>query len=168
MLNSAAFRLASLIVFVVTGITAMTREPASASVPPGRACSVSAAPILPPITAPPAKKEETLVLEVTGYTSTKDQTDGDPCIIKHRINICRLKRQGHNICASNVLPEGTRIRIEGIPGECTVMDTMPSDRTRNIDWYYGQDPKSNPKGPLWRKAMAIGRQDRKVTIISTP
>jgi len=195
MLNSAALRLALLVATVFIGIAAIGYEPTSASVANGRACSASAAPtapissvtapfapiahpiapvMTPPpkrIPAPPAHKGKTLVLEVSAYTSTKGQTDGDPCIIKRRINICRLKRQGHNICASNVFPEGTRVRIEGvkeIDGICTVMDSMASDRTRNIDWYFGEDPKDNPKGPLWKKAMAVGRGDHKVTVISTP
>lgn len=194
MLNSAALiRLTLLVLVVFMGIAAIGYEPASASVATGRACSVSAVPMTPitaPVTpvAPPIKpvvaaptkrvvttapmhKGKTLVLEVSAYTSTKGQTDGDPCIIKHKINICRLKRQGHNICASNVFPEGTRVRIEGvkeIDGICTVMDTMASDRTHNIDWYFGQDPKSDPKGPLWKKARAVGRHDRKVTVVSTP
>lgn len=195
MLNSAALRLALLVALIFIGVAVIGYEPASASSATGRACSVGAAPKVPiaavaapvaPITppadpvvaapikripAPPAHKGKTMVLEVSAYTSTKGQTDGDPCIIKHRINICLLKRQGHNICASNVFPEGTRVRIEGvkeIDGICTVMDTMASNRTRNIDWYFGQDPKHDPKGPLWRKARAVGRSDRRVTVVSTP
>lgn len=193
MLNSAALlRLALLVIFTFIGIAAIGHEPASASIATGRTCSINAAPMAPiaavvtpvaPIAPPiepvvttpikripaaPVQEGKTLMLEVTGYTSTESQTDADPCIIKGRINICRLKRQGHNICASNVFPKGTRVRIDGIDGACTVMDTMPSDQTRDIDWYFGQDPENDPQGPLWRKAMAVGRHDRKVTVISTP
>ena len=191
MLNSAAFRLALLVVFTFVGIAAIGYEPASASVVTGRACSVSAspkapittvaatiAPIATPIKpivaapikrtpAPPVRKGKTLVLEVTGYTSTKSQTDGDPCIGSHLINICARKRRGEHLCASNVFPIGSRVHIDGL-GTCTIADHMASDRTRNIDWYFGQDPKNDPKGPLWKKARAIGRRDRKVTVVTTP
>jgi len=189
MLNSAALRLTVLVIFAIFGIAVMNHEPAAASNATGRACSVSAAPMAPitapvapiaqpiePVVAPPTKripvppahKGKTLMLEVTGYTSTKGQTDKDPCIIKHRINICQLWRQGHNICASNVFPEGTRVSIDGLEGVYTVMDTMPRDQTRDVDVYFGKDRENDPKGPLWRKARAVGRHDRKVTVVSTP
>lgn len=188
MLNSAALRLALLVAFVFMGIAAIGNESASASIATGRACSVSAAPIaavaapmapiappIKPVVAAPIKripaprvhKGKTLVLEVTGYTSTKSQTDGDPCVGSHLINICARKRRGEHLCASNVFPIGSRVHIDEL-GTCTIADHMASDRTRNIDWYFGQDPKSDPKGPLWKKARAVGRRDRTVTVISTP
>lgn len=174
--NSAVLRLVVLSLFTVVGIAAISHEPTLAAIPTGRTCSISATPMAPIVAvatpvapiAPPAHRRKTLLIKVTGYTSTEDQTDGDPCIIRHRINICQLKREGRNICASNVFREGTQVSIEGIAGVCTVMDTMPRDKKQNIDVYFGQDPKDDPKGPLWEKAMAVGNRYREVTVISTP
>jgi 3D (Asp-Asp-Asp) domain-containing protein len=197
MLNSAASRLAVMILLAIIGIAVINRESASASTAPGRACSVQVAPIVTTPAEPVAtvqkiksvktvkavipatsttkathrfqlvshRKGKTMMLEVTGYTSTKSQTDGDPCIGSHLINLCARKARGESLCASNVFRIGTRVHVEGL-GTCTVADHMNDRYQRNIDWYFGQDSQGSKTKR--KRAMNIGRRDRKVTIVSTP
>ena len=122
--------------------------------------------------APPMRKlgveviRVPLMLEVSGYTSTEAQTDGDPCIASDMSNICTRKAHGELLCAaSRNFPLGTRVHVEGL-GTCTVVDYMNERYVMHVDWYFGQDAEG--ENVRYRRAMKIGRQHRRVRILSIP
>lgn len=135
----------------------------------GRACSVPAAPILAPkpiteapttkpkpVTPPKAPKlKKTMILEISGYSSTKDQTDDTPCIAAHRIDICSRKAAGEKLCATNVVPIGTTLAIDGL-GTCTVADHMAKRMDHHVDWYFTSR----------KAAKQFGRKNRTVTVVT--
>ena len=105
------------------------------------ACATSSP---PPIVAPPAPKLEMvneLAVTATAYNSVVAQTDSDPTMTAHGV---RLKPGMQVIAVSRDLEalglgEGVRVRIEGLPGEWTVVDRMARRWKRRIDVYMGLD-----------------------------
>ena len=96
-------------------------------------------PAAPP--PPPRARLDSAVVTASAYNSTPEQTQGDP----H--DTASGTRLSPGMKALAVSPDllaagldyGTKVRIEGVDGEWTVVDRMPSDRSRAIDLYFGQD-----------------------------
>jgi 3D (Asp-Asp-Asp) domain-containing protein len=91
-----------------------------------------------------SKGERSLVVEATAYNSLPEQTDGDPQIGAWGD---RLRPGMRAIAVSRDLLElglvrGTRVRIEGLRGEFTVLDKMHRRWRRKIDIYMGKDRKA--------------------------
>lgn len=82
-----------------------------------------------------ARKEPTyLTAELTMYNAgVPAQTDASPCISASGDNICSLIAKGTNVCASNFLPLGVRIRVKDL-GECVILDRMATRYSTRIDW----------------------------------
>jgi 3D (Asp-Asp-Asp) domain-containing protein len=83
------------------------------------------------------------VLEVTAsaYNAVPEQTDGDPNIAAWGD---RLKPGVRAIAVSRDLlkmgmTRGTRVRIDGLPGEYRVMDKMAKRWRKKIDIFMGND-----------------------------
>lgn len=72
-------------------------------------------------------------LTVTAYSSTPDQTDGDPCTTANGFNVCRHNTE--NVIAANFLPFGTRVRFPEAFGDriFIVQDRMNARYTRRAD-----------------------------------
>jgi 3D (Asp-Asp-Asp) domain-containing protein len=90
---------------------------------------------------PPRARLDTAVVAASAYNSTPAQTQGDP----HDTASGRRLEPGMKALAvspdllADGLEFGTKVRIDGVDGEWTVLDRMPSDRRRAIDLYFGQD-----------------------------
>ena len=85
--------------------------------------------------------ERTLVVEATAYNSLPGQTQGDPNLAAWGD---RLRPGMKAIAVSRDLLDlglvrGTRVRIEGLRGEFTVLDKMHRRWRRKIDIYMGED-----------------------------
>lgn len=78
------------------------------------------------------------VTVITGYTSSRGETDATPCIAADGTNICARLAGGENICASNRHAFGTQLVIDGL-GVCTVADRTHRRHSGRIDWYFGTD-----------------------------
>jgi 3D (Asp-Asp-Asp) domain-containing protein len=81
-----------------------------------------------------------LLVEATAYNSVVGQTEGDPAIGAWGD---RLDPGIRSVAVSNDLVElgmkrGTRVRIEGLPGEFVVLDRMPPQWQRRIDIHMGE------------------------------
>lgn len=81
-----------------------------------------------------------LLVEATAYNSVVGQTEGDPEIGAWGD---RLDPGIRAVAVSNDLVElglkrGTRVRIEGLPGEFLVLDRMPPRWQRRIDIHMGE------------------------------
>lgn len=93
------------------------------------------APVEPPITP------TTLVVSATAYNSVPAQTDSDPTVTAHGVRL----RPGMQVIAVSRdleamgMAHGTRVQIEGLPGEWTVVDRMAARWRRRIDVYMGLD-----------------------------
>jgi len=92
----------------------------------------------------PSEYESSLMVTAAAYNSLPGQTDARP----------RLGAWGDTIApgvkaiavspdlASLGLRRGTKVRIEGLPGEYVVLDLMPDRWKRHIDIYMGDDVKA--------------------------
>ena len=95
-----------------------------------------------PQPAPPVRaRTDTAVVTASAFNSHPDQTDADPT---ETASGHRLQPGQRALAVSPDLLEagldfGKRVRIEGMDGEWTVVDRMPSDRSRAIDLYFGSD-----------------------------
>ena len=93
-----------------------------------------------PSPTPEAIRNELLVT-ATAYNSTVAQTDSDPTMTAHGVRL----RPGMQVIAVSRdleamgLSPGTRVRIEGLPGEWAVVDRMAKRWRRRIDVYMGLD-----------------------------
>jgi 3D (Asp-Asp-Asp) domain-containing protein len=82
-----------------------------------------------------------LLVTATAYNSTVAQTDSDPTMSAHGVRLA----PGMQVIAisrdleSLGLSPGTRVRIEGLPGEWAVVDRMAKRWRRRIDVYMGLD-----------------------------
>jgi 3D (Asp-Asp-Asp) domain-containing protein len=90
---------------------------------------------------PPVQVERALVVTATAYNAVPEQTVGDP---ERGAWGDRLAPGSRAIAVSQDLLElglrrGTQVRIEGLPGEWTVLDKMPSRWKRRIDIFMGHD-----------------------------
>jgi 3D (Asp-Asp-Asp) domain-containing protein len=95
---------------------------------------------VPPAAAPPAAPR-TLEVTATAYTSSPQETVGDPYQAAWGD---RLRPGMRALAVSPDLVEagldrGTRVRIEGVEGEWQVLDTTASRFRRRIDLYMGTD-----------------------------
>ena len=86
-------------------------------------------------------EEVSLLVTATAYNSVPDQTEGNPAFGAWGD---KLEPGMKAIAVSPDLIEiglvhGTRVRIEGLPGEYTVLDKMPARWQRKIDIYMGED-----------------------------
>ena len=86
-------------------------------------------------------EERSLVVTATAYNSLHGQTDGDPTLGAWGD---RLKPGMRVIAVSNDLigkglTRGTPVRIDGLPGEYTVLDKMGQRWRKRIDIYMGVD-----------------------------
>jgi 3D (Asp-Asp-Asp) domain-containing protein len=83
----------------------------------------------------------TLEVTATAYTSSPEETVGDP----HEAAWGDRLRPGMRALAVSPdlveagLDRGTRVRIEGVEGEWQVLDTTASRFRRRIDLYMGTD-----------------------------
>ena len=57
----------------------------------------------------------TLWVEVSGYSSTEDQTDSTPCITASGYNVCVANTE--NIVATNILPLGSQVMFPDLYGD---------------------------------------------------
>lgn len=90
---------------------------------------------------PAPRVERALVVTATAYNAVPEQTLGDP---ERGAWGDRLSSGSRAIAVSPDLlalglRRGTQVRIEGLPGEWTVLDKMPSRWTRRIDIFMGKD-----------------------------
>jgi 3D (Asp-Asp-Asp) domain-containing protein len=85
--------------------------------------------------------ERELEVVATAYNSLRGQTDRDPSLTAFGVRL----RPGMRVIAvsrdlyGRGLREGTRVRIEGLPGEWEVADRMASRWRNKIDVYMGED-----------------------------
>ena len=86
-----------------------------------------------------------------------NQCSGDPCIGASGYDICKLLREGINVCAANWALFGTVIEVEGM-GECFVLDRMNSRFPEGVDWAMRKDEK--------HKALDFGRKWLKVKVLN--
>lgn len=93
------------------------------------------------LATPGAASERTLEVTATAYNSLPGQTEGDPSVAAWGD---RLVPGMKAIAVSTDLLElglrrGTKVRIDGLPGEYVVLDRMPRRWRRKIDIYMGVD-----------------------------
>jgi 3D (Asp-Asp-Asp) domain-containing protein len=105
-------------------------------------CAPFARPALPPpAPRPPAPTVRELEVTATAYNSHPSQTEGD----SNQTASGELLRPGLRALAvsddlfQSGLGFGSRVEIEGLPGEWIVMDRMHSRWRRKIDVYMGND-----------------------------
>ena len=106
------------------------------------ACAMPGGPArrAPPPT-PEAAAPRTLEVTATAYTSSPQETEGDPYLAAWGD---RLKPGMRALAVSPDLVDaglarGARVRIEGVPGEWRVLDTTARRFRRRIDLYMGTD-----------------------------
>jgi 3D (Asp-Asp-Asp) domain-containing protein len=80
----------------------------------------------------PSKVRKFMILTVTGYSSSYDETDNDPWTTAYNTPV----RDG--IAASNILPFGTKIKIPEIFGDKVfiVEDKMNPRHNTNLDIWF--------------------------------
>lgn len=89
----------------------------------------------------PRSVRNELMVTATAYNSTVAQTDADPTMTAHGVRL----EPGMQVIAvsrdleSMGLTPGTRVRIEGLPGEWSVADRMAKRWRKTIDVYMGLD-----------------------------
>lgn len=88
-----------------------------------------------------ADAERTLVVQASAYNSLPGQTEGDPSLgawgdaLRPGMKVIAVSRD----LLEEGLVRGTRVRIEGVPGEWRVLDKMARRWERKIDLYMGED-----------------------------
>jgi 3D (Asp-Asp-Asp) domain-containing protein len=81
------------------------------------------------------------VVQASAYNSLPGQTEGDPSLgawgdeLRPGMKVIAVSRD----LLDEGLVRGTRVRIEGIPGEWRVLDKMGRRWERKIDLYMGED-----------------------------
>ena len=76
---------------------------------------------------------KTYQVPVTAYSSTPDQTDGDPCTTANGFNVCLHNQE--DVVAANFLKFGTKVRIPEHFGDqiFTVQDRMNARYNYHLD-----------------------------------
>lgn len=76
---------------------------------------------------------KTYQVPITAYSSTLDQTDGDPCTTANGFNVCLHNQE--DVVAANFLKFGTKVRIPEYFGDqiFTVQDRMNSRYKYHLD-----------------------------------
>ena len=88
-----------------------------------------------------ADVERTLEVRASAYNSLPGQTVGDPALgawgdeLRPGMKVIAVSRD----LLDEGLTRGTRVRIEGVPGEWRVLDKMGRRWKRKIDLYMGED-----------------------------
>ncbi len=88
-----------------------------------------------------AGAQRTLVVQASAYNSLPGQTVGDPSLgawgdeLRPGMKVIAVSRD----LLEEGLVRGTRVRIEGVPGEWRVLDKMGRRWERKIDLYMGED-----------------------------
>jgi 3D (Asp-Asp-Asp) domain-containing protein len=85
--------------------------------------------------------ERSLVVTATAYNSLRSQTDGNPSLGAWGDRLrpgMRAVAVSHDLLALG-LGRGTKLRIEGLPGEYTVLDKTARRWRKRIDIYMGVD-----------------------------
>jgi 3D (Asp-Asp-Asp) domain-containing protein len=93
----------------------------------------------PPAHPPAAARE--LVVTATAYNSVRDQTEGDPWVTASGERLApgnRVIAVSHDLYRAGLV-FGTRVWIDGMPGEWRVADRMAPRWRRKIDLYFGVD-----------------------------
>ena len=94
-----------------------------------------------PIPQPTPPKPNEVLVTATAYNSTVAQTDSDPTMTAHGVRLTpgmQVIAVSRDLEAMGLSP-GTRVRIEGLPGEWAVVDRMAKRWRRRIDVYMGLD-----------------------------
>ena len=95
----------------------------------------------------------TITVEVSAYNSCPEQCSGN-----HFITASGLKLQaGDKVVATNFLPFGTKVNIDGVLYR--VEDRMAERYNRTIDIWFGACSPENI-----RKAKAFGRQIKEIKV----
>lgn len=94
--------------------------------------------------SPPAESSDpasrVMYVSATAYSSTPDQTDGDPCTTANGYNVCKGNQE--NVLAANFLPFGTKVRLPDMYGNkvFVVQDRMARRFSNRIDvWMKTRD-----------------------------
>jgi 3D (Asp-Asp-Asp) domain-containing protein len=85
--------------------------------------------------------ERSLVVTSTAYNSIRSQTDGNPSLGAWGDRLrpgMRVIAVSHDLLELG-LTRGTPVRVEGLPGEYTVLDKMGRRWRKRIDVYMGHD-----------------------------
>jgi 3D (Asp-Asp-Asp) domain-containing protein len=103
----------------------------------------------------PPEYGSSLIVTAAAYNSTRGQTDANPGVgawgdrLTPGVKAIAVSQD----LASLGLRRGTKVRVEGLPGEYVVLDLMPAKWKRYIDIYMGTDVKA---------ARAWGRRKVKI------
>jgi 3D (Asp-Asp-Asp) domain-containing protein len=92
----------------------------------------------------PSGYENSLTVTASAYNSLPGQTDGSPKVGAWGDRIApgvKAIAVSHDL-GSLGLRRGTKVRIQGRPGEYVVLDIMPARWKRHIDIYMGDDVKA--------------------------
>jgi 3D (Asp-Asp-Asp) domain-containing protein len=84
------------------------------------------------------------------------QTDDSPCTAANGENICLALELGYKRCASNLVPFGTILEVEGY-GRCLVTDRMNSRFANHVDIAMKKTEK--------QAALNFGRKKLKINLI---
>jgi 3D (Asp-Asp-Asp) domain-containing protein len=82
-----------------------------------------------------------VMVTATAYNSNKSQTNHDPTLaawgdrLEPGMKAIAVSKDLHDAG----LTRGTRVRIDGLPGEYVVLDRMPRQWSNRIDIYMGND-----------------------------
>ena len=89
-----------------------------------------------------SKKKVTKMVPTTAYTSRVEETDDSPCISADGSDICKRYANGETLYATNDIPLGTKVKVDGVIG--TVVDRMNRryTGTGRIDVYMGHNLKA--------------------------
>jgi 3D (Asp-Asp-Asp) domain-containing protein len=92
----------------------------------------------------PPEYEKSLMVTAAAYNSLPGQTDARPRVGAWGDTIAPgLKAIAISPDLGSLgLRRGTKVRIEGLPGEYVVLDMMPAQWKRHIDIYMGEDVKA--------------------------
>lgn len=103
----------------------------------------------------PPEYESSLIVTAAAYNSVPSQTDKSPQVgawgdrITPGVKAIAISQD----LTSLGLGRGTKVRVDGLPGEYLVLDLMPAKWKRHIDIYMGTDVKA---------ARAWGRRKVKI------
>lgn len=81
-------------------------------------------------------------MKASAYNSVPDQTEGNPNIGAWGDRLVpgmRAIAVSPDLIEDYGLKRGTKVRIDGLEGEYTVLDKMPDDWEEKIDIYMGTD-----------------------------
>jgi len=91
-------------------------------------------------------KAEIIQAHVTAYSSSPDETSGDPCIAASGYNLCLHGRE--NVVAANFLPFGTKVKFPELDPDkfYTVVDRMHERFGSRLDIWMTSKEKAKDFG----------------------